>query len=37
LWQQPGLFDQVNDRQADQFKCIHKIGFARRFSARGRA
>jgi hypothetical protein len=23
LWQQPSLFDQVNDRQADQFKCIH--------------
>ena len=20
LWQQPGLFDQVNERQADQFK-----------------
>ena len=29
LWQQPGLFDQLNDGQADQFEYIHKVGFVR--------
>lgn len=26
FWQQPGLFEQVKDRAADDFKYIHKVG-----------
>ena len=26
LWQRPDLLGQVNDGQADQFKCIHNSG-----------
>jgi hypothetical protein len=35
LRQQPGLFDQVNDRQADQFNCIHnsEVGSTRSMSS----
>src|SRR5512142_1177271 len=28
FWQQPGFFEQVNDRPSDEFACIHKVVFA---------